>query len=309
MKSSVVAKGQFCIETARTAYDLIYTKSDAKEAEKQLSLLQDSGKYLQQIAEERSQNMAETERRLKKENSELESQKQCYDSTISRLTNDKYSAQCRLNSQRRALEENKNELHKAESQWIDAHDELDQAREKEHIVQTVSVVGGIALGLVTFGIGGFVAGAAVGAGVGALINELEGKEGRAQRAVQRKKTDIERVQAEISVTETALSNLRSEINAHARRLADNQTRLQKVHDEVTRVLKAIAFQKRAVEFWQLFTQACGNATERTQRLKTIVARAAEKENVRVLRSDGVITIAETFVDAWEEISVKQGQIM
>ena len=49
-------------------------------------------------------------------------------------------------------------------------------------------------------------------------------------------------------------------------------------------------------------------SERTERLKVIVDKAMEKKCFKILRSDGTTTIAEGFVDAWVEVSVKQGQI-
>ena len=143
----------------------------------------------------------------------------------------------------------------------DAKSQLRKAKDKEKAVQVGSIVGGLALGVVTFGLGGLVAGAAVGAGVGALINELEGKVDRAQWDTQRRREDIERAESEISSINQSLSSARSQISDYSRRISENERKM--------RVKGSIDFQKEAVQIWELCVKASEKANERTQRLKGI----------------------------------------
>lgn len=312
MSDSLVAKGQLCIATAVSAYNLISTKSDAKNASKQLSSLQHNAKYLQDLAREREQEMVIKEKQLKGENSTLESQKQGYDSVISKLKGDKISAECRLDSQQRALEENKSELSRAESRLSEAQSELRKAREHAETAKIASISGGIALGILTLGLGSIVGAVATTAAVTAaiiIVDKLKDKVKEVEMNVERKRQDISRKQTEISDTNKALSHVESEIKDHMQRLSHNETKMQETHDEISVVLKAIVFHKQAVEFWQLFILDSEHASMCTEKLKHIVDKAAKKENMKILRSSGTITFVTTFIEAWEEISVKQGKIM
>lgn len=312
MSNAIVAKGQLCIDTATSAYNLICTKSDAREAEKQLSSLQRNAKYLQDLAKEREQEMAIKEEQLRGENSTLESQKQGYDSTISKLREDKRSAERRLDSQQRALEENKSDLSRAESRLSEAQSGLREAEKDAEKAKAISISGGIALGVLTLGFGLIPGAVGVTAAVTTaiiVIDKFKDKAKEAEMDVNRKRADISRKQSDISDTNRALSNVESEIKDYMQRLSDNETKMQKVHNEISVVLKAIAFHKQAVEFWQLFFLDSEHASMCTEKLRQIVDKAAKKENLKILQSSGTITFATSFFEAWEEISVKQGQIM
>ena len=96
--TSLVAKGQFCIEAARKAYGLINTREEAEDAAKELSFLQENGRYLIEAAEESKKQLLIKEEELHEENLKLESQKLDYDVMISKLNRDKRNAEQRLSS-------------------------------------------------------------------------------------------------------------------------------------------------------------------------------------------------------------------
>ena len=104
------------------------------------------------------------------------------------------------------------------------------------------------------------------------------------------------------------TNYHDEAETRFREMLKHDRPSSLMEEDITKVLKSLEFHDRAVEFWQLFGKACAHAvtTERTQRLRGM---AAAEEDLKILRADGTITIAKSFVEAWEEISVKQGQII
>ena len=308
MDSSLVAKSQLCITAAKKAYDLIYTQKDAKEAVQHLSSLQDVGRSLQKVAEENKEDLLSKEDKLQKDMSRLNTEKEQHELSVARLNDDKYRVETKLKTEERLLSEAENELRKAEERLDAAKSELRRAKEKEKVVGVASVAGGIALGLVTFGIGGLVAGSAVGAGVATLINNLEGKARNARHELSRRGDDLKNAKREVGETRDKLSNIQQELSYYKGKISDYERKVGAVHDEITVIRKTIAFQKESLHIWDLFTQATESATERTERLKKLVSKAAEKKNFQILRRDGSITIAESFVDAWVA-TIDNGRIM
>lgn len=307
--ADLIAKGQECIEAAQSAFNFITTQSDAEVADKHLSTLQDSGRFLQEFAEESKDKLLIKEEQLNNELVTLESQKFSYESTISRLNYEKNRAQERLSSQRRKLTEAENELYRAKESLSNAEFELKQARiEETQTMMKTAIVGGV-LGLVTFGVGAVGVSSAVGGLIGAKIAELEGKVKQAESNIQYRKLDIERTHNEIRSISSSLKSIECEISNHRSWISNNERQKRDIHDKITSVVNSIAFQKEAANFWKMFTEAAERATERTERLQKIVDKAAKKENFRILRSDGTITIAETFVEAWKEVTIKECQIM
>ena len=306
---ALVVEGQKCIEAAQTVFNLITTQKEADVAVNRLSMLKETGRSLQDFAEDNKRELLSKEKQLNNELATLESQKYSYESAVSRLTDEKRRAEGRLYSQRRLLADAEAELRRAEESLDHAKRELRRAKEKEKAAMTTSVVTGVVVGLFTFGVGGAAVGGALGAGVAALINELEGKVKRAQSNIQCKRADIDRANGEIRSTSSTLSNIEREITNNRSLIASNKKRISNIHDKITSVVNSIAFQKEAADFWKMFTEATERATERTERLRRIVDKAAKKKNFKILRSDGTITIAKTFVEAWEEVTIKEGQIM
>lgn len=307
--SAVVIKGKECIKAAQMAFNLITTQKDADVAVKHLTTLKDNGRFLQEFAEEEKKRLLIKETRLNDEMANLESEKCSFESTISSLNYNKRQAESRRSSQQRLLTEAQNELRCAEDDLSSARSELRRAKEKEKGAMTASVVSGVVVGLFTFGIGGAAVGGALGAGIAALINELEGKVRRAEGKVQNKKADVERAKDELRSTEDSLDRIERDINNYRSRISSNERKKEATHDKISSVINSIAFQKEASDFWEMTTLASERATERTERLQRIVEKAAKKKNFKILGSDGTITIAESFLDAWNEVTIKEGQVM
>lgn len=60
--------------------------------------------------------------------------------------------------------------------------------------------------------------------------------------------------------------------------------------------------RKSVHFWELFVKAAEKAEERTATLKSIVDQAAEEKDYELLKADGTITRAKSFMEAWEFIA-------
>ena len=66
----------------------------------------------------------------------------------------------------------------------------------------------------------------------------------------------------------------------------------------------IVFVKKAVEFWLLFKQISEHSVDCTALLQKIVTQAAERVDYPALQSESNQHIADTFIDAWEEMETR-----
>ena len=71
---------------------------------------------------------------------------------------------------------------------------------------------------------------------------------------------------------------------------------------------SIGFQLRAAHLWDMFTRAAAHATGRTEHLKRVVDIANARENLKILKSNGTVTIATSFLEAWDAVLSHGGQI-
>lgn len=305
---TVAEKGQLCIYAAENVCDLVYTQGDTNEAIRKLSALQDHGKELQKGAETATSELKAERKELEEEMARLNAEKQKYEATVANLKAEKQRVEANYAGQQQILSNAESDLRSAESRLRDAEHDLKRAREKEKDVKVAAITTGVVVGLFTFGLGGAIAGTAVGAGIGELINDSEGRVSSAKSDRARKINDIERITGEKKRIYDSLSQYPAQINDYSRRISTNEERAKGKHNEISIIKKKIAIEEEAAHIWELFTLASEHATERSQRLEEVVRRAREKQNIKILRSDGSITIANSFMEAWKELA-KQGQIM
>lgn len=309
MSQELVAKGHRCIIAARRVYDLdVYTESEANDAKNSLAALKEDGEQLQKAAKEAKEDFMEQGRKLKNEMAQLEAEEQSFESTVSSLTSSKSAAEYQLQNQERALSETRSQQSQAENRLRSAESDLRSAKKKEKDVAVASVAGGIVVGLLTFGVGGLAVGALAGGATAAIINNCEGKVRDARRDISRCHSDVESSERSVRSTRDRVSNIGSEISDYQRRIQHNKQEAIKRHEKVSRVMKSIDFSEKSIDFWEDFTTVSKSATERSERLERLVNKAIKKENYRIMRANGTVTIAQSFVEAWEEVS-KKGQIM
>ncbi len=300
----IVATGQHCFAVAASAFDIVTTQKNVEKAASQLSALHDDAKHLQKVAEEIRENFANKEKELQKELTVLDAEMQSHQSAVTMLNDEKSQAEARRRMQEQRITDTQNELREAEGRLSTASTaERDLHRAKT--VMTTSIATSAVVGIVTFGVGALVAagvGAAAEAGIGALINDAEGRVREARSDIGHKKDDIERTKKELSDTNSSLNSVQQQISSFQARIAGKKNEIDRVHRKIGGIKESIAFQLKSIHFWQLFTQASETATERNQRLEKIVSKAAEKENLKIMRSNGTTIIAKSFLEAWKEIS-------
>ena len=149
--------------------------------------------------------------------------------------------------------------------------------------------------------------AVVATATGAAISSQDADD--AQKIVDSKNSQISRLEGEINNTNSTLSSTQSQIESYKRQIEENVRKAKEVHDKITSVKSTIAFVMETEGLWNMFDVAVERACERTDHLKGIMDKAIEKKCFKILRSDGTIVIIDSFVDAWVEVSVKQGQIV
>lgn len=306
--NQLALKGQACVLAARNAYDLIKTKEDAEKAAKCLSALTEDGKQLRSVAEENKEKSVAKERELEDEIIHLTGERDKYDLKVSQLNDEKRNKEYERSQQETALSNAESDLRDAKTMLSNAESELRRAKEKEKATMTTAVTTGVVVGLFTFGIGGLAAGAAVGAGIAALINEAEGRVDKARERIRNRENDKGRASRTIQSLEQAISRIKSEIADYNTRIENTKRTLDEVHQKITENKLTMALHRKAMELWGLFAMASEDATEATQQLESILEKANEEQNLKIIRSNGTIKIAKSVVEAWEEISFYQGRI-
>ena len=304
----LVAKGLGCIAAARKANDLILTKSQAKEAAKYLAALEEDGEQLQRAAKEAKHDFMEQEEKLRKEMAQLEVDEQRFECQVSSLRSSKSCAECKLKDQERALSDACSQQSQAEGRLRNAESELSSAREKEAAIAIASVASGLLLGAVTLGLGGLAIGAVAGSATATIAIVAEGRVKDAKHDIRRCCTDVEASKKCVLSTRDTVSSIQRDIDAYQQKIQVNKREASTRHEKVTGIMKSIEFSEMSINFWEDFKTVSKHATKRSERLKALVNKATKKDNIRVLRTNGTVIIAESFVEAWEEV-LKKGQIM
>ena len=95
-----------------------------------------------------------------------------------------------------------------------------------------------------------------------------------------------------------LSDTEAKVRQHESRIQEIQQNVDAKHREIGSVKSSIVLLRESTNFWELFTIAAENAEERAVSLKRVVDIAAEVKEYDILREDGTITKAKSFLEAW-----------
>ena len=286
-----------------------------------LDSLHRNSSYLQQLSQEKMVNLEAKIEGLKKSNAELETRKCGLECSISKLNVEKAQAERTCRHKRQELSREEDELGDARRRLRDSQQELKKAEMQKEAIKSgcgkaapVVVGGAIALGLVTFGVGGILTSAAAAAAsasaltaIVSVIAAAESKVKAIREEIQNQESDIDRIKTELTKINNILTDKESKKQNYREQIATNKQDAQDLHQKITTLKQSVAFEMEALLFCQLFQLSVTRAGERTERLQKIVCKAQEERRIKILRADGTITIAKTFVDAWEEVTVKQGQ--
>lgn len=290
MGMSVLQKGKHCIQAAGEAYEtLVKEESDeaaTTEVVQHLEILAEDAKYLQKSADHFLDNLLLQEEGLTKRLQELNKDEGQFEMELEKSKKEKTNIEGDRSAKEAVLKDKENQLQRVQKELKDAEDELHRAKKK--------------LKKKSRGLLGSVKKA---------LGKLVGHRSSAEKKVKRAKNNLERQISELKSAQTAasrtqqeLSAIQNKINEHKSKVQATQQQVDKIHKEIGSVKSSIVLLRKSVHFWEVFVIACENAEERTVALKSIVDHAAEEREYEFLKEDGTITVAKSFIEAWEIIA-------
>lgn len=315
MSQELVAKGRVCIQTAKDAYNAIAAASNAVATPtlQKLEALQENGKHLIESAKQAKDGLEKEEDSLQQKMAGLQQEKQQLLTIVDQLRQSKTKVEEELKQHETKVRQLEQDLVQAQQEVQNAEGALNSAhhhvRRKKKKGGWLGGIGGAALGFVVAGPVGAVVGAGAGATAGGAISA-----DAAQRRVDQARSTLSRRTAEkdaamrnVESTKQKLPSILQEIAGYEAKINQNQVISDQKHKEIGVVKKSVAFVMESIEFWEIFLLAAQHATSRTERLKSIVQKAEKTVNLSILKTDGTITVARSFVDAWEALAT-QGKI-
>ena len=303
---SLVKKGKDCVAVAKNVLDDI--ESGRKElALEKLSALKKDGSFLMDAAKQLAERLEAVGKHNQDEDEELLRQIGNLNGQESQLNRQKITEEGQLTAQQSVLSDNQNRLSSAEDSLRNAERRRRKAEEEEKKVQIGSTVGGTLLGLFTGG-HGFVVGAAARAGSGAMVNAGRDEEKDAQAEVNCCRSNLENARSAVDESQSTVSNVESQIRSLTQQIEYKKQQRLQLHKKADETKAMVVLVKKSVEFWLLFKQLSEHGDNHTELLQKIVTRATKKGDYRDLQSNSSQHIANTFIEAWEEMetTVEQG---
>ena len=302
---SLVKKGKDCVAVAKNVLDDIGSGRKELALEK-LSALKKDGSFLADAAKQLAERLEAVGKHYQDEDEELLRQIGNLNGQESQLNSQKITEEGQLAAQQSVLSDNQNRLSSAENSLRNAERKRREAEEEEKKVQIGSTVGGALLGLFTGGVG-FVVGAAAGAGIGAMVNACRDKEKDAQAEVNRCRSNLENARSAVNESRSRVSNVESQIRSLTQQIEYKKQQRLQLHKKADEIKAMVVLAKKSIEFWQLFKQLSEHGDNRTELLQKIVTRATERGNYTALQSNSSQRIANTFIEAWEEMETTAEQ--
>ena len=300
-----MAKGQRCFAAMKTAHELVYTKGDAKAGRKILASLKRDGLELRRAAQEKKARFLEEAQQLNRQIRRLKEEEQTFHLEVSTLNDQKVEAEYHLENQERALEEVRGQLSEAEDHLKRAESDLRDAKHRERNVGVISVVAGGLLGLVTFGVGGIAVGTLVGGVTAATINNIEGRCREARKDVRQWNSEVSSAEESASLAREKVERYEHDILSYGCRIDSNRFAAEYAQNQVTALMESVAFCKTSCNFWVEFIGLSKTATAKTDLLEKLVNKAIQRDNISILRANGSIVKAKSFIEAWEEVARRE----
>ena len=148
---------------------------------------------------------------------------------------------------------------------------------------------------------GFVVGAVAGVGIGAVVNACRDEEKDARATVGCRSSDLENARSAVNESQRRVSNIESKIKNKIKEIENKKQQRLQLHKRVDKIKARIVLVKKSVEFWLLFKQISEHGVDCTELLQKIATRVTEKGDYRALQSKSSQCIANTFIEAWEEM--------
>ena len=157
--------------------------------------------------------------------------------------------------------------------------------------------------------GGGSAAAAAIAAVVIAITALLSKMSDLQKEIKRRNREIDTLHEQISALKISIAKNESEIQDCKEELQKNEMKIKDLEPELARLQQSEYFEVEADNFCQLFQLYVTEDSERTKRLQSIAQKAQEERNITILRTDGTVTVAKSFIEALEEVAIKHGKVL
>ncbi len=285
MGDSALEKSKHCIEAAREAYDILVENGAPDEAGSviaHLETLAEDGKYLQKSAEGFLSKLLSQEEGLDQKMKQLQAEKQKLEMEIQASRREKESVEKNHSAKQSVLQDNEKQLQRVQQELQAAEDELHQAKKKAKKKKK-----GL-FGKIKHGLGKLVG----------HVSSAEKKVKGAKKNLERRRSKLQSVQKAASGAKKALSDVQTKIKQHESKIQATQQQVDAKHKEIGSVKSSIVLLRKSTNFWELFVVAAENAEERTTALKRVVDQAAEQKDYEILREDGTITKAKSFIEAW-----------
>lgn len=315
---SLVDKARMCIEAVKEADNLIQSQAEGgnnavEDALNHLTSLQEEGKKIKEMAEETDREFLNNEKNLLEEATKINEERRKHETTLTSLSRKKKAVQCKLAMKQRSLDDSTKKLHSAERRLANAKSELLRAKTARDMAAVVSGAEAIATSIIGYGIGALVRAFIPSDGSG-LVERNEDRVRKAESSIKIKADDITRVTKKVTLASNCMDNVQEEIMASKEVATELSKKEGSVIVEICVTKRAVAFQREVVDFWGEFVQACSptasaTVAERSSHLRQILRKADEARKMEITRSNGSFTVAKTFLEAWEEVSVKDGKLI
>lgn len=285
--SSAIQKSEHCIQAAREAYDLLNKKetdvSTTNEIIAHLETLAEDGKYLKKSAEGFISELEAKEKELDKTLQQLQQEKQQLETSVIASKNEKANIEKDHSSKQSIFRDFENQLKRTQKELQDAENELHHAKKK--------------LKKKKRGLFGKLK-SALGKLVG-HVTSAEKKVKRAKSNLDRRRSEIKSAQNAANAAEKAKKDVENKIKQQELKVQEIQKKADAKHKEIGSIKSSIVYLRDSTHFWELFIIAAENAEERTVALKRLVEMVSEAKDYDILREDGTITRAKSFIQAWE----------
>ena len=297
--STLINTGKDCIAVVKHALDDICSGKEDMAIQK-LSVLQKDGIFLADAAEKLAKRLEVVEKHYQNKDAEMLSEIGNLNRKESEMKREKSEEEGKLSAQLDKLQDSKDQLSSSEDDLREAEDKRKKAEDKRKKAEENErkiQIGSAVVGLFTFGL----VGAAVGAGVGAIVNACRKEEEEARAAVKRRKSDLDDARSAVNENKRRISSVASQIKSLTEQVERMKQQRSEAHRKIDEIRGLIVLVKKSVEFWILFKQISEHGAGRTALLQRIVTRAAEKGEYRAIQSKSSYRIANTFIEAWEEM--------
>ena len=294
--TDLVKKGNDCVAAVSAALQLVQ-QGKPEAASKQLVSLKKDGDELTKQTQNLVKRIEPVEQHYRKEEEEIMQKIGEFGRKEKDLQVRKMNAEATLASKTSVLQDCRYQVDQARSNLRSAENRLDEEKRKKEKATTAGAFFG---GILGFMVGGPV-GAVVGAGAGGMGTSVacEGDVDRARSNVGRCESDYQSAQSASTQSANEVQAIQGEINSLGPQIRELEQKRFQSHKKMDEVKEVIVFLKKVTQFWELFADASKHGVSRSDLLKKIVDKAAEKENLSILIHGGTQKVVGTFMTAWE----------